>query len=65
MEKLLEKAIAGGIAGFVAAIAVDFDSFKTFQKVEEFAQFDWAVAGKRWIFGFVSSAVAGAMAGER
>lgn len=57
MNKILEKAIAGGVSGFLAAFIVDISAFQKSPGLIK--QFDWKLAVQRWAAGFVSGALAG------
>ena len=54
----LGKGLAGALAGFLAAVRIDFQVFATFKKVDEYASYDWSVAINRWVngalYGFLS-----------
>lgn len=56
----LQAIMAGAASGLLAAIAVDLDAWKKWQKehpAEPFA-FDFKLAVKRWLFGAASGAAA-------
>ena len=51
------KVLAGAVAGFVSAFAVDLHAFKAWKSVEEFTRYDWKTAAFRWALGAVMGAV--------
>lgn len=53
MDQLIKKVIASTLAGFLGAVVVDLDKWKT----ADSDQFDWKLALKRWIQGAVTGAI--------
>jgi hypothetical protein len=56
------KIALGAVAGFVTAALVDYQAFRAFKSVEEFASYNWGLAAFRWAQGAVSGAIAVALA---
>lgn len=54
MNPILQKALAGAASGLLAAVAVDFHSWRQFPE----EQFEWELALPRWIAGAVIGAIA-------
>lgn len=55
-----QKVLAGAASGLIAAVAVDLDAWKKWQREhpnEPFG-FDFKVAVKRWLYGAASGAAA-------
>ena len=53
MDQLIKKVIASALAGFLGAVVVDLDKWKT----ADSDHFDWKLALKRWIQGAVTGAI--------
>ena len=53
MDQLIKKVIASTLAGFLGAVVVDLDKWKT----ADSDQFNWKLALKRWIQGAVTGAI--------
>lgn len=54
MNKILEKAIAGALAGLIGTIKTDIDAFEKSKNIAQDIQaFDWKLAGKRYAWGIV------------
>jgi hypothetical protein len=53
MDQLIKKVIASTLAGFLGAVVVDLDKWKT----ADSDHFDWKLAVKRWIQGAVTGAI--------
>lgn len=54
MNKILEKAIAGALAGLIGTIKTDIDAFeKSPDLYDKVKRFDWKLAGKRYAWGIV------------
>jgi hypothetical protein len=52
-EYLNNPLVRGAFSGFLAAAVIDFQAFRKFKTVDEFAAYDWRVAGFRWAQGAV------------
>jgi len=57
MNKILEKALAGGLSGAASAFWIDWGIF--WSRDDKSDPFNWEKALKRWAAGFVSGALAG------
>jgi hypothetical protein len=57
---LANPIVRGALSGLLAAALVDIHSFRTFKNVDEFAAYDWRLAGFRWFQGAVAGAIAAA-----
>ena len=53
MNELGKKVIAGAVSGFVSALLVDINAWKSSGE----NAFDWRLAVKRWVLGSVSGAL--------
>lgn len=53
----LFMALMGAGTGFASAAKTDFDAFKSFKSVEEFASYSWKLAAWRWLQGAFIGAV--------
>jgi hypothetical protein len=53
MDQLIKKVIASTLAGFLGAVVVDLDKWKT----ADSDQFNWKLALKRWVQGAVTGAI--------
>ena len=60
MDVLQHPIIAGAVAGFLTATAVDFQAFRAFQTFGEFKRYNWTLAGFRAVQGVVIGAVSAA-----
>lgn len=52
------KVLAGAVSGLLAAAAVDFHAFKTWQSFSDVKSYQWQVAAFRWVQGAVMGAMA-------
>jgi hypothetical protein len=52
-----KRVLAGAIAGALAAFVVDYQAFRSFKSIEEFASYDWKLAAFRLGQGALSGAV--------
>lgn len=50
-------ALVGAGTGFASAAKTDFDAFRKFKSVDEFATYSWSVAAWRWVQGAFVGAV--------
>lgn len=56
-EFLQHPAVAGAIAGFLTATAVDFQAFRAFKSYDEFRRYQWGLAAFRAVQGIVIGAL--------
>ena len=56
----MSPVLIGGLTGLIAAFAVDLHTFKSWQRWDQIAEFDWRVAAFRWAIGAASGAIAAA-----
>ena len=52
------KVLAGALSGLVAAAAVDFHAFKTWQSFSDAKSYNWSVAAFRWLQGAIMGGLA-------
>ncbi len=57
---LKQPVVKGAIAGALASARADYEAFKAFKSLEQFAAYDWRVCAWRVIQGAVIGAVSAA-----
>lgn len=57
MEFLQQPVVAGAIAGFLTATAVDIQAFRAFETFGEFKAYNWSTAAFRAVQGIVIGAL--------
>jgi hypothetical protein len=55
----MDPLVKSVIVGIVAAAAVDFQAFRTWDSVEDAKTYAWKVAAWRWLLGAITGLVAG------
>lgn len=53
------KVLTGAVSGWVAAAAIDFEAFRSWQRVEDALTYSWKIAVFRWIKGAILGALGG------
>lgn len=59
-HQMTGRLIAGAFSGLAAAMAVDFQAFRSWKTGKEFTTYAWKVAFGRWLIGAISGAMGAA-----
>ena len=59
-QNQINQILTHALTGAVTAAAVDFMAFKSFKTFHDLANYEWAVAGFRWVTGAVTGVLIGA-----